>query len=194
MLPLPRDGPRLERMSQPHVSGSPSMEMPAAAADLAASKSGAARSSTAQIDDGTTAESDSDSVLRFSGKIGRHDGDILIDSGATYNFISEAFVKKNRLRTTMTNSPIKVQLADGTTYECAAFLPSVEVKIGPYRSKASYYVLPMRGNDAILGTSWLTTTNPQIDWRTKTITIRQGGHEIRLRPDGLPSTSLGDEN
>ncbi|GAB4814481.1 hypothetical protein N2152v2_001527 [Parachlorella kessleri] len=116
------------------------------------------------------------------GKIGRCDAGLLIDSGATYNFISADFIAKNRQRTKRVDGPT-VQLADGTTYTCATILPAAEVKIGPYRGKAHFYVLPLSSNDAILGASWLAETNPAIDWATRTVTIRQHGHEIRLQPD-----------
>jgi hypothetical protein len=96
------------------------------------------------------------------------------------------------MKTTAINGPA-VQVADGTIYNCTAIILKAEVKIGPYRGKTSYYVLPLNGNDAILGAPWLTTTNPRIDWRTKTITIRQGGHEVRLQPERPPSTQRDGE-
>lgn len=140
----------------------------------------------------SSASKDAEMMLRFKGKLGRCDGDILIDSGATFNFIAEDFVSKNRMTTQATDGP-RVQVADGTTYHCTTMLSTVDVKIGPYRNKTSFYVLPLRGNDAILGTPWLTTNNPHINWRTKTVTIRQGAHVIRLQPEGAPSTSDGGE-
>jgi hypothetical protein len=156
---------------------------------MAAKKSGSAVDSAQLANVSMTEEPDSGSMLRFRGKIGRCDGDILIDSGATSNYVSEEFVTKNRMKTTKT-AGVRVQLADGTICECTARLPRAEVKIGPCRDKADFYVLPMLGNDVILGAVWLTTMNPQIDWQTKTITIQQGGHSIRLRPEGRPSTTV----
>ena len=51
--------------------------------------------------------------MHFSGKIGRCDATILLDSGASFNFISAAFVTKNHMKTHKLNGPT-VQLADGT--------------------------------------------------------------------------------
>ena len=183
MLPLPEDGSPVEGVPQPQVSN------PLYVNGMAAKRSGAA--SPSKISVSMAEGSAADSLLRFRGKIGRCDGDILIDSGASFNFISEEFVMKNRMKTTLIDGP-RVQVADGTIYHCTAILPKTHVKIGPYRSKVSYYVLPMRGNEAILGTPWLTTANPQIDWQTKTITIQDNGHEIRLQPESPRSTQPED--
>jgi hypothetical protein len=123
-----------------------------------------------------------EAMLRFYGRIGRCDAKILVDSGATYSFISASFVNKHRLRTSPIDGPT-IQLADGTLYLCKDSLPAGHLKIGPYQTKFEAYVLPLQGNDVILGSTWLNLCNPQIDWREQSMTIHQYGQEIVLRPN-----------
>ncbi len=83
-------------MPKPQVSP-PTPVNGSAAVPMAARRSDAAFSAIGSI--GTMEGTASESLLRFSGKVGRCDGEILIDSGATSNFISEEFVLKNRMMT-----------------------------------------------------------------------------------------------
>jgi hypothetical protein len=142
---------------------------PAAAAVIASNPSipaMAARKTGQQLEQpipvGSLNNAEADSMLRFSGKVGRCEASVLIDSGATFNFIAQDFTIKHRMKPKTVDGPT-VQLADGTIYKCTSILPKAEVKIGPYRGKAHMYILPLMGNDVILGNQWLTETNPSID-------------------------------
>ena len=130
-------------------------------------------------------------MLRFNGKVGRCHATILIDSGATLNFISDDFITKNRIKTNKITGP-KVLLADGTTYHCESILPSAEIMIGAYRCRTPLYILPLHGHDVILGTHWLTHTNPSINWKDQTVTIREGGKVFRLQPERRPIPTSAD--
>lgn len=124
-------------------------------------------------------------VLIYSGKVGRCPATLLIDSGASYNFIADSYIATHRLSTTTINGPT-IQLADGTLYSVTRQL-SGTVRIGAYLSKFTAFALPLQCSyDVILGTPWLTTTNPVIDWRQRTITVQQYGQSIVLRPTDLP--------
>ena len=120
--------------------------------------------------------------MHFSGKIGRCDATILLDSGASFNFISAAFVTKNHMKTHKLNGPT-VQLADGKIYQCTESLPTANLKIGPYLTKIPLLVLPLKGRDVILGSPWLYSANPSINWRKRSVTLRQFGQELVLTPD-----------
>lgn len=126
-------------------------------------------------------------VLIYSGKIGRCPAALLIDSGASYNFIADSYIAKHRLTTTQINGPT-IQLADGTLYSVSRQLTGT-VRIGAYLAKITAYALPLQCSyDVILGTPWLTATNPVVDWRQRTITIKQHGQSIVLHPKDLPQS------
>jgi len=122
----------------------------------------------------------------FSGKIGaRLPASLLIDSGASYNFIADSFIAKHRLTTIPLKGPT-IQLADGTLHEISRAL-STTVRIGTYVGKLQAYALPLQGSyDVILGTPWLTDTNPFINWSKRTLTIHQNGQFITLNPEAQP--------
>lgn len=127
-------------------------------------------------------------VLIYSGKIGRCPAALLIDSGASYNFVADSYIAKHKLTTTAINGPT-VQLADGTLYNVTRQLTGT-VRIGAYLSKITAYALPLQcAYDVILGTPWLAANNPAIDWRQRTITVQQHGQSILLRPTDLPQMS-----
>ena len=67
-------------------------------------------------------------VLIYSGKIGRCPAALLIDSGASYNFIADSYIAKHRLTTTAIDGPT-IQLADGTLYSVTRQLTGT-VRIG----------------------------------------------------------------
>ena len=124
-------------------------------------------------------------VLIYSGKIGRCPAALLIDSGASYNFIADSYIAKHRLTTTLINGPT-IQLADGNLYNVTRQLTGT-VRIGAYIGKLTAYALPLQCSyDVILGTPWLTANNPMIDWRQRSITVQQHGQSIVLRPTDLP--------
>ena len=123
-------------------------------------------------------------LLHFRSKVGRCDATLLIDSGASYNFISSKFVQKNKMTTYQIHGPT-VQLADGTPYPIQETIHT-SLRIGAFLTKIEAYVLPLEGNDVILGAPWLHAHNPTIDWRNRHITLSQNGQLITLRPQDPP--------
>ena len=123
-------------------------------------------------------------LLRFKAKIGRCHADaiLLVDSGASDNFVASSFIKKNQIQVSPVQGP-KVQLADGQIYQCSESLAKASLKIGPYQEFVAAHVLPLQGYDVILGKSWLEQHNPVIDWRENTMTLDCEGHQCTLRAD-----------
>jgi hypothetical protein len=131
-------------------------------------------------------------VMTFSGKIGRCDATILMDSGASYNFIAHDFITKHHITTTAAFDGPTIRVADGTLYQCTQAL-STTVRIGFYQSKILAYILPLKGNfDVILGTPWLTACNPTIDWQRRTVTVTQNGQKLELQPTKPVSRPIDD--
>ena len=109
----------------------------------------------------------------------------LIDSGAGVNAVSTAFLDKHGLRTT--KSPHSgVQFADGSHGTARGQLRAAPMKIGRYRDKQTLLAVPLSGYDAILGTPWLASNNPNIDWQAGTITFSHNGERITLAPPTEP--------
>ena len=138
-------------------------------------------------------------LLKFTGILGtRSKAVVLLDCGATGNFVSETYARQLGLK--QQQSPTRVCLADGRTSDSVGLLPAVNVRIGTYSEKMDLIVTQLQGYDIILGMAWLEKYNPRVDWRGKklTLTDKQGRvHLLERAPTGVavalyqPPTSHG---
>ena len=142
-----------------------------------------------------------ETLIRYQGTIAGKPAQILIDSGASQNFIDQDFVKKYRLKTFKTSSQTTVNMANGEPLTCGGKTKDLELKIQDYKVKASFNILALGKYDAILGKPWLFDTNPTIDWRKNQVIIedwdnkwvlqgkqKEDQQEIQLCDDSLVST------
>ncbi|OIR56304.1 MAG: uncharacterized protein A8A55_2950, partial [Amphiamblys sp. WSBS2006] len=108
------------------------------------------------------------------GRCRNHGTKVLIDSGASHNFITEALMRKIRPEITY-GKKLSVRLANGkkiTTDMLAKKLP-IHMKDGSVE-RVDVYVLKGNGDafGIILGNEWLRRRNPQINWKTREVTLR----------------------
>lgn len=106
---------------------------------------------------------------------------ILVDSGASGDFLSTAFAKLVGLQ--LQPSDRTIRLADGSittadgsvSVECA-----LDAKRGdPVTFTSAYTVTPLEGYDAIFGMPWLTAHDPLIGWADRSILLRTPGSAPR---------------
>ena len=120
-------------------------------------------------------------LLKFSSTIAHLPARILIDGGASGNFISQAFVDAHRLPTKNSSNNPSVVLADGTEHRIDHCIKKTNIKIGRYRDKIDVEVIPLGATyDLILGMPWLQHFNPRIDFRTLTLAFEHRGEPILL--------------
>jgi len=107
---------------------------------------------------------------------------ILIDSGATGNFIRSSFAEENRFKSSDLPQQSVVTLADGSQRTTGKLIAGASIRIGSYSDKLDLVSLPLTGYDVILGMPWLYHYNPMIDWRKKIIRFKdevQHSHEFK---------------
>jgi len=75
-----------------------------------------------------------ESLLWFNGKINGKEAWILLDSGASRNFINKKFVEENRLAVKIT-PPLTIELADGQKKKTNQVANVRELQLGVYRTK-----------------------------------------------------------
>jgi len=112
---------------------------------------------------------------------------VLVDSGATSNFISTSFVRTHALALVASASSSLVTLADGRQQPTGGIAASVLVKLGSYAEPLDLTATDISGYDLILGMPWLAKYNPRIDWRGKTITFTDAAdaqHVLSKAPTG----------
>lgn len=100
---------------------------------------------------------------------------ILIDSGATCNFVDQSFVDRANLEVWNMPRRVKVRTADGNTIACTQKIPTAHVKLPNYHGHHEFIVVPhLDGFDAVLGRSFLKTSgaivhhaSSQVSWSNR---------------------------
>ena len=98
----------------------------------------------------------------------------LIDSGAIDNLIHNNIVDQHNLPTSTLPVPINARNTNGSLNQGG---PIVKLVTGTLNAglniPTSFLVVNLGKNKAILGYPWLTINNPNIDWRTGEIIVKE---------------------
>ncbi|CAG8609991.1 11773_t:CDS:2, partial [Racocetra fulgida] len=131
----------------------------------------------------TQVEGNREQLLRFYDKINGHSAWILLDSGASYNFIDENFIACHKLTSKIVSS-LTVELASDQKASTNKAIDIIKLELGPYNiSDISVQVLKLQHYDAILGKPWLYYANPNINWRKNTLVFQYGSKTIEVQAD-----------
>jgi hypothetical protein len=117
--------------------------------------------------------------------------DVLIDSGATGDFVSTSFLQDNHIPFKKC-APIKATLASETKDEVAIIGHiSLQLDHKPIHEQRIFGVINLQGHSAILGMPFLHDHNPLIDWSLRTVDFYAHLSETRTTPSTLsfPATS-----
>jgi hypothetical protein len=95
-------------------------------------------------------------TLQIKGTIQGHQAIALVDGGATHNFIDASLVSRRALHTEEFKG-FDVAVADGHTVECLDKVLDLEVKLGNYIMRGTFYVVDLADTDVVLGIQWLIT-------------------------------------
>ena len=121
-----------------------------------------------------------DQPITFSGKVDRHAANVMIDSGASGNFISKQFVDSCGLHAVRSSKGLTVTLADGNVKPCDSSV-SVHLRVGKYQEQLGLRAIDLPNHDVILGKPWLRQHNPRINWKRNTVLLGGGGQTVVLR-------------
>ena len=99
----------------------------------------------------------------------------LVDSGASYNFISKRLVTKLGWKPISTTL-MKVRLANGDRIESNGVMSGF-IQCGKWQAHVHFVVLDLTF-DCVLGMPWLTLVNPRLDWVKRTLAISMGGRWV----------------
>jgi hypothetical protein len=115
---------------------------------------------------------------------GRYHGkkvNIMIDSGATRNFISKDFVENKGIPYTCIREPYDLRTIEGLTFQNSVTHETQKGKLeipGAVRETQFDITRIAEGQDIILGLPWLEKENPQIDWKKQTVSIPSGNPNV----------------
>lgn len=111
-------------------------------------------------------------LITLSGSVnGQHcTRSMLIDSGASCNFVDRDFASRVGLQSWSLARKIPVRTADGTTVVCAHTVPSATLTMCGYEGLHDLIVMPnLDGYDVILGRAFLKLSKATVDHATSTI-------------------------
>jgi hypothetical protein len=107
-------------------------------------------------------------LIKLPGFVGSTPAVVLVDCGATGNFVSKSFAKANGFN--LESSPDTVQMANGHL-QPADGVYRARLSIGSYRDSLDLTATTLEGYDVILGMPWLHQFNPKVDWREHTLSF-----------------------
>lgn len=98
------------------------------------------------------------------------DSHALLDSGASANLISEAFVLASKIPVVQKHSPYKVVLANKKISAVISFeTVPVWLFLGDHKEQISLDVMPSLSYPLIIGLPWLEKHNPVVNWRNRSL-------------------------
>jgi hypothetical protein len=95
---------------------------------------------------------------------------VLFDSGASHSFVTEHFVKKGKLKSTMMTRAMLVQIP-GSVVKTKDNCVDVPVDIHGVPFRANLIILGTKGLDVVLGMDWMSKYQGHIDCARKSITV-----------------------
>ena len=137
-----------------------------------------------------------ESLIKYQGTIVGKPAQILIDSGASQNFLDKDFVQKHHLKIFKNSGQPTVEMANGEALSCEGKTKDLDLKIQDYQVKTSFSILPLGKYDAILGKPWLFDANPTINWRKNQVIIETWDDRWVLQgrqEDAQPEVQLCDD-
>jgi hypothetical protein len=115
----------------------------------------------------------------------------LIDGGATHNFIDASLVSRQALQKEEFEG-FDVAVPDDHIVECLDRVPKLEMKLGNYTVRDTFYVVDLSDTDVVLGVQWMITLEKiTTNYQTLEMGFKdQDGKKVVLRgiSTGAPRT------
>ncbi|XP_010420917.1 PREDICTED: uncharacterized protein LOC104706420 [Camelina sativa] len=121
------------------------------------------------------------STTKVSGSLGKESIVIMLDSGATHNFISPLAVKKLRLRC-REDSNLNVKLGNGMMVDGLGVCEKVTFSAQNLEFTTDFIVLELGQIDVILGVYWLRTLGDcRVNWEKNEMSFLYKGKMVSLK-------------
>jgi Reverse transcriptase (RNA-dependent DNA polymerase)/Retroviral aspartyl protease/DNA N-6-adenine-methyltransferase (Dam) len=138
------------------------------------------------------ASTDQPLMFRFHAKAAGCAATVLLDSGASHNFVSSEFAKASAFRITAPVQAYTVRLASGDIVPLAGQC-TFKLSMQEFSGTVTALVMPemMPHTDVILGDTWLRSEQAQLCYTTGTCTLHKGGRRrtLALSKGSLPQTN-----
>jgi hypothetical protein len=107
---------------------------------------------------------------------------VLIDGGASHNFIDSALLQRRHIPT-IEFEVFKVEVAGGSTMPCKKYIPGMKLTLGRHDLAQEFYVMDLPDTNINLGVQWLITLGPiTTNYNTKEMYFtEESGRRVVLR-------------
>ena len=105
-----------------------------------------------------------DELMVFRGSVNGHQAIVLLDPGATGNFVSKSWADSKGVSLRSLSSAMEVRTVLEGSYRATTQLMSADVRVVGTQEKCNLVVMPLRTYDVILGKPWLRVAKPVFDW------------------------------
>lgn len=136
------------------------------------------------------AASTSSKVIKLVAKVRGDTVTVLVDSGASHDYVATHLVTKLSLPT-VEGEAMTVRLGDGHQVDASLLVPRLTYRVKSFKDARPFRVTTLAGYDLILGKPWLTQFNPSINWVSNTIKLMRGSDKFILAP---PSYELESDD
>jgi hypothetical protein len=112
----------------------------------------------------------SSTCIEFAGVLAGRHVRILLDSGASANFVDQHLVQELSLPTASISSPVTIRVADGRTTVVGSSV-SVDLSVGSLDCRVTCLPTELAYYDLVLGKPWLTEFNPVVNWKLNAVSL-----------------------
>ena len=126
-------------------------------------------------------------TLELVGRIGKRPVRMLINSGATGNYVSAQECTTRKIKIKKEKNGKELTMADGSKVKTIGRV-RLDVRCGGYHGIVAARVFPEMSKYMILRMPWLVKENPHINWTRSTVVVQQEQEWI-----SLPLASLDED-
>ena len=128
-------------------------------------------------------------LMKVRGKIKSREVIVLIDSGASHNFISEHIVSELQLRCDPTQK-FGVQMGNGDEVKTSRVCRGLCLQLAEIDVIADFFPLKLGTSDVVLGFQWLATLGDSVmNWGNLCLQVTLGGVKVKIQGDPALSKS-----
>lgn len=122
-------------------------------------------------------------TMKIKGEIAGETAVILIDSGATHNFLAEHWLTRPGIKTDEVGN-YTITMGDGYSVTKNQRCRDIVLRVQGLSIVQTFYPFPLRGIDAVLGIEWLSTLGEvKVNWRQLTMKIGKKSNRVCLIGD-----------
>jgi hypothetical protein len=121
-------------------------------------------------------------TFRMRGVLQGQKVSVLIDGGASHNFIDSTLLQRRHIPTVEFEG-FKVEVAGGSTMPCNRYIPGMKLTLGRHDLVQDVYVMDLPDTNIILGVQWLSTLGPiTTNYKTMEMSFtEESGRKVVLR-------------